>query len=765
LLFRAVRRFLANVAGPEGTLLALDDLQWAGADTFELLTSLFRARETVPLALLGAYRDTDLGPEHQLSAMLGDLARDGLVQRLHIGELDRSEARLLVTSLLGSTPVGPDTIDDILDRAGGVPFFLVSCALALRTSGDCSDVSQIPWDVSQSIHQRIAALPQGARDALDVAAVIGHRVPRSLLVAVMVTLGWDEQEIIYAADTACKVRLLTEHDEPVYEFAHDLIQDVVTRDLGAAYRAMLHDRVAHALESEPGAPPGQLAFHFARGGQAAKARHYLERAGDYAAALHAYAEGETYYRSVAEQLADPHLAAVREKLAGTLSAQAKYQEAIAVLEPALAYYLATQDLEGIARALAALGDAYGGSGASNEGLAQLQSYIERLVAGGLSASGQARLYLTLTELFQLGGRNSEQLAAAQQASYIARRTDDHHMIAEAERQQGLAYLALGQAGKAAEALLGAIHLAEQTGDLWQLSRAVGALAMAKRIQGELSQARSSFERALDIARQIGQPTAIAYLLVLHGELCYLMGDWQQANEDVRLAREVVETIGPSWVSLYPSLGQGLLALAQGNREETERYLEHDAVEAALAEGNLYVLLWAEPNLAERDLLEGRPEAARERLEPWLDHPERIEADVTAILPFLAWAYLELGDLARAESIIAANIDRAIQGQHQNALVDALRVQGLVATHAGRYQEAEEVLRQAIALGEGMPYPHTVAKAQYACGLLYEAEGHAGLATKQLQAALAICQQLGEGLFRVHIEDALRRVSATSLSER
>ena len=35
----AVARFLANVAGPAGTLLVLDDLQWAGPDALDLLVS------------------------------------------------------------------------------------------------------------------------------------------------------------------------------------------------------------------------------------------------------------------------------------------------------------------------------------------------------------------------------------------------------------------------------------------------------------------------------------------------------------------------------------------------------------------------------------------------------------------------------------------------------------------------------------------------------------------------------------------------------
>ena len=38
LMGQAVERFLVNIAGPAGTLLVLDDLQWAGSDALDLLT-------------------------------------------------------------------------------------------------------------------------------------------------------------------------------------------------------------------------------------------------------------------------------------------------------------------------------------------------------------------------------------------------------------------------------------------------------------------------------------------------------------------------------------------------------------------------------------------------------------------------------------------------------------------------------------------------------------------------------------------------------
>src|SRR5262249_19640337 len=82
LMFAAVRRFLANVAGAAGTLLALDDLQWAGADALALLVSLARAGAGVPLRLIGAYRHTESQPSHPLAVVLAELAQAELATHL-----------------------------------------------------------------------------------------------------------------------------------------------------------------------------------------------------------------------------------------------------------------------------------------------------------------------------------------------------------------------------------------------------------------------------------------------------------------------------------------------------------------------------------------------------------------------------------------------------------------------------------------------------------------------------------------------------------
>src|SRR5919201_1803851 len=76
LIFAAVARFLANIAGPAGTLLVLDDLQWAGSDALDLLATLVRSAAstgTSPLRVIGAYRDTDVQPQDPLFVLLADL--------------------------------------------------------------------------------------------------------------------------------------------------------------------------------------------------------------------------------------------------------------------------------------------------------------------------------------------------------------------------------------------------------------------------------------------------------------------------------------------------------------------------------------------------------------------------------------------------------------------------------------------------------------------------------------------------------------------
>jgi tetratricopeptide (TPR) repeat protein/transcriptional regulator with XRE-family HTH domain len=300
LMFEAVARFLANVHGPAGTLLVLDDLQWARNDALDLLSTLVRSPAVAGMRVVGAYRDTEVEPRDVLSMALADLVQVRLATHHTLAPLAPEEARQLLDGLLDGFDETEQSIratmrTQVLQRAEGIPFFIVSCAQGLRLRDGDIKVDAIPWDVAHSIRQRVATLPEDARMLLDLAAVVGREVPIALLV---VAAARAEEAVATVLEEACRRRLLVEEKQGS-RFAHDVIREVIEADLGLARRQLLHRRVAVAMELLYADRLSEyyelLAFHYQQAEIPAKALAYLVLSGDKAAAAHAAREALVFY--------------------------------------------------------------------------------------------------------------------------------------------------------------------------------------------------------------------------------------------------------------------------------------------------------------------------------------------------------------------------------------------------------------------------------------------------------------------------------------
>jgi len=65
-----------------------------------------------------------------------------------------------------------------------------------------------------------------------------------------------------------------------------------------------------------------------------------------------------------------------------------------------------------------------------------------------------------------------------------------------------------------------------------------------------------------------------------------------------------------------------------------------------------------------------------------------------------------------------------------------------------------LLAEALASTRAMPYPYAEAKILWVYGRLETARGDPAAARKRFTAALTICDRLGEGLYRTHVEHDL-----------
>ncbi len=756
----AVARFLSNVAGPSGTLLVLDDLQWAGHDALELVASSVRADPSA-VRVVGAYRDTEVGPRDPLGALLGDLAHARLVTHRTLGPLSAAEADSLLVELLDG--VEHDSLavarERVVLRAGGVPFYVVSYAQGLR-SGAVAE-HDVPWTVAQGIHQRVAALSDVGQEVLGAATVAGCRVSHAVLTDVVAR---PRDDVAAAITEACRARLLVE-DEDGYSVAHDVVREVVEADLGAARRALLHQRVAEALERAPGPLPVEdLAYHFGRAGHHEKAVLYLEQAGDRARARYANRAAEGFYGELVQRLdrldCPVQAAAAREKWGAVLDLTARYAEALAAFEGAAAAYRVAGDAEGMGRALARIGRLNADRGMIDAEMARLRPTITTLEQRGPSPA-LAALYLTLAVLLFAGGRYSEQLAAAERSAAVARAVGAVDTLPGAEKSRGTALLLLGRADEGLACLAEAARLAEEAGDLCSLVKALNNAAEVYQARGDMDTNGRYLDRALALATQYGDPALISMVVSTRGAGAYITGDWRQARRDFEQAVTLNREVGAVWSSAYPLLDLGRLCHAEGEDTEAVRLLE-ESITLAERSRDLQALRQAHDVLAERDLLAGYAARARDRLARLLDRPQFQEIDVTFLLPTLAWAHLQLGDTDIAADVVAQALARARAGKLSLALVYALRVQALVDMRRGRWTAAERALEHALSLTHSIPHPLGAAWLLHTYGTLHTARGERQAARERLKAASAIFEQLGARADAERVQRDLARLSSMAV---
>ncbi|HEX8036702.1 MAG TPA: AAA family ATPase [Ktedonobacterales bacterium] len=778
LIFAAVARYLAAAADSQGIVLILDDMQWAPPDALDLLVHLIRAGAQMAVQVLVAYRDTAIQPGDPLSAVLTELARDSLITRVALGPLDASASASLLRLLL-SVPAQawdgpPDSAREslpspleahVVKRTGGIPLFLISCAQALRdTSDQIHDA--IPWDVAEHLRQRIARLSAPAVEALGVAAMIGRTASLDLLTA---AAALPEDTLAASLREATGERLLVEVSDDEYEFPHDLIREVLAADLGAARRAVLHRRIAQALEGISDDPPiERLAYHFARGGDPARAALHLEQAGDHATALAASADACSYYQDAVASLDRlRHIAratAVREKLGVALTTCARFDEAFEVFETAAAAYRVLGDAEGIARVATQIGWGMVHVGTPEAGLAHIQSVLDSTGSETLTPSTLAGLLSAQAFLCFVNGRYHEQLAIDDRIVALAHSFGDAGLVAQAQAHRSLALTMLGRFEEARQSIENVLPELEASGDPTSLLMGLNVLSGAYAARSDLALAERYMDKQLEICERVGDPVAIAFVEASRAGVLFDTGRWAEAREGLTRANSLIAHLGPCWASPYVLIYRGHLALATGDIAEGERLLR-EAIDETVRSGDLQVRCLATCGLAYFALASGRPDVAQADLRPLadadtldtLDTLEALGTFAPTVLHLQAWAALDMEDLPLAERLIEHALSMCRERNDRLVLVDALVVRVRLAARRGE-PVAQSMLVDVLTHARAITYPYGLARTLYTSGLLHEQGGDSAHAVADYTEALDILNALGERVYAPRIEQTLAKHS-------
>jgi len=360
LILKNARELLSKATEQAPLVIIMEDLHWADTSSIELIEYLFRLAETQSVLFINVFR-----PGYKET---GDRIVKTIKERLStynieivLEPLDKRMSEVLITNILNISGLHPAVIRQVVQRAGGNPFFIEEVmqsfiderAIILKDGTfhmtEKIDTMAIPHTINEVLMVRIDRLEGKTRNLVKIASVIGRKFFHSILIEVANTVEDIDSRLSYLKE----IQLIRERkrmDEVEYLFKHALAQETVYESILPQRRKELHLKVASSIEKVLNKRIhefyGMLAYHYSRADSMEKSEEYLIKAGEESLkssaskeALYYYQEAlNLYLKKYADKAAPDKVARLEKNIAHALYNRGQYDEAVDFYDKALDYY-------------------------------------------------------------------------------------------------------------------------------------------------------------------------------------------------------------------------------------------------------------------------------------------------------------------------------------------------------------------------------------------------------------------------------------------
>jgi adenylate cyclase len=295
-ILEALVNLLVSEAKRHPLILIVEDLQWLDDESQAMLDLLVERLPTVGLLLLVNFR-----PEYAFR-----WASKANCRQLRLEALDGDSAEEMLAAMLGASPELRPLKQVIIETTGGTPFFMEETVQVLFDEGAIARENgttrllkplaslKIPPTVQAILAARIDRLHNDEKYLLQTLAVLGREFVLSLARAVAGKSEDELERLILNLQLGEFVYEQPSISDVEYTFKHALTQEVAYNSVLVERRKQLHESVGRAMESIYSGSIDDhlvdLARHFSRSGNRAKAVEYLRRAGTQAISRGALAQ-------------------------------------------------------------------------------------------------------------------------------------------------------------------------------------------------------------------------------------------------------------------------------------------------------------------------------------------------------------------------------------------------------------------------------------------------------------------------------------------
>ena len=669
-----IRTLILRRAASVPLMMVFEDLHWIDTETQAVLDNLVDGLGAARLLLLVTYR-----PEYT-----HDWAGKSYYARVSLDPLPDRSAEAFLGSLIGDDPALDGLKRHLIERTEGTPLFLEETVRTLVETGALAgerksyrlvkDIAEIevPPTVQAVLASRIDRLPPAPKDLLQIAAVIGRKVPFTLLQGLA---GLPEEALhaglteLHGAEFLYQTRTLP-HLE--YTFKPALTEDVAYESLLRDRRRTLHARVVEVIEATHpdrlDEHVEELSRHALKAGSWDQAHRYARQAATKAHAKFAYNDAIAFFEQALSALDNmpetdariPDKIDIRLEMRSALWPLGKHDQLVARIREA----------EGLAKSV-----------------------------GDTGKLATVHIYLT-THYWQCG-QHDEAIKHGIEGMKLAREVGEFSIRVSARQHSGLVYCALGDYRRSTE-----------------MHREV-----AKELTGP---------PAFEHHGMAGFPAMISRGFLAWG--LSEMGDFEEARtwseEGAAMAEQVNSTMTTVWVNDYLALGY----LHQGRLDPAVEVMERNFELCREAEVWLLFTLSA-GILGYARVLSGRPELAVPLLEEAIEPRFLENFPEGSGYPFvwLGEAYLANGQPDKAAAAGERALEIARKHGERGHEAWALRLMARIAAEQ-QPEAATELFRQAAQTAEALVMRPLLAHCRLGLGNLLARTGHSNDADAELRAA-------------------------------
>jgi tetratricopeptide (TPR) repeat protein len=758
-MMREMGDALEKFASMSPVVLLLEDLHWADPSSVDLLRHLSQRISNQRILIAGTFRPEDIErSSHPLKSYKAEMLTHKLCEEIALDSLSPAHIQDYLNATFAPHNFPREFSNHIHDKTEGHPLFATNLLQYLQERGDIAKSNE-NWSLSRPISEMELELPESVRSmigkkvdsladeerrALQYASVEGQEFLSTVAASLLSLDEVDLEEMLAQLEKTHRlVVTLGEEELPDgslatrYRFAHALYQNFLYGGLVAKRRTMLHRQAGEQLARRYGknAPQiaTQLALHFERGRDFARAVEFLIHAGDNATALYANAEAVDHYTralSLAEKLPDEIPGVQSETVASLFGKRGAANMALSRFEQSVEDYLSMLKHQEVADSPAKNAAALNALATTlffSHRLDEMKSRAdEALVAAKRAGSETLRLdTMCLMALKHLCyGELAVGRPILEDVIKSARAIDHKPALVSGLAWRGCLYFFQTEYERAIECVEESIQLASRLRDGFLYLTSMFFLGLSQGNLGRMSQGIATLEEAIRMAGRNGDrfwfprmPNCIGWM---HRELQDFDGAFKHDREGLRIARHyhVLEAEANSLINL------GIDHTNQGKTEETLSAFHetHDIF-------------------------------ARDAWFRWR-YNIRLEAAT-------AWYWLRQGDTKQAGAFAQRLLDTASDYEVHKYIAEARRLKAEIAIALGDPAAAEEEFTAALDELKRYPAPLVEWKTLAALGRLESTRGNLTSALSAFTHASEIVQACAASV----TDDGLRATFLSSAAVR